>query len=405
MTNEVSKPDKARLIETVLSRGVERIYPDAHAVRVRFETGERLHFYLGIDPTGPTLHMGHIPALLKLRQLQGLGHEIILLIGDFTAMIGDPTDKLAVRKKLSRDEVLENAKLYQEQASKFLAFDGENPAKLMYNSAWLSAMHFADVLELASKSTVNQMLKRDMFARRMEEGKPVYMHEFLYPLLQGYDSIAMEVDGEVGGNDQTFNMLVGRDLAKEISGREKIVVAMKLLVDTNGKKMGKTDGNAVSLLDTPEDMFGKVMSWTDGMILPVFELCTDVSDERIGEIRTGLEGGENPKDAKAELARELVASCYGREAAEQASAAFASTFSEGAIPENIPEVSATAGTLLVDALLAAGIVASKSEFRRLIAEGAVFRMEAGEKISDPFAMIGQSETLRIGKKRFVRIVV
>jgi len=208
----------AQAIERVLSRGVEAIYPNPEALKKKLEekleNGERLRFYLGIDPTGPTLHLGHVVPLIKLRHLQELGHEIILLIGDTTATIGDP-DKLDVRKPLTREKVAENARLYKEHASRILDFKGKNAAKFMYNSTWLDKMDISDVLMLASHTTVQQMLERDMFERRMAEGRPIYLHEFMYPLMQGYDAVAMGVDGEVGGNDQTFNMLMGRTLLRQ----------------------------------------------------------------------------------------------------------------------------------------------------------------------------------------------
>ncbi|TSC72766.1 MAG: hypothetical protein G01um101470_282, partial [Parcubacteria group bacterium Gr01-1014_70] len=279
---------KESAIKELLTRAVERIYPSAEFLESRLKNGEQLSLYLGIDPTGPTLHLGHIIPLLKLAQFQALGHKIILLIGDFTGMIGDPTDKTATRKRLTRAEVLENAKLYKEQASRIIQFGGKNPAEIRHNSEWLGKMSFEDVLELCSQITHSQAVKRDMFQKRISEGKDLYIHEFLYPLMQGYDSVAMDVDGEVGGNDQSFNMLVGRDLMKKIKNKEKFVVATKLLTDGAGAKMGKTEGNTVALTDSAADMFGKVMSWPDSMILAGFELCTRVPVEEIKKTQSIL---------------------------------------------------------------------------------------------------------------------
>src|SRR3989344_3737264 len=239
----------AAQIEALLTRGVEAVYPSKDFLRKLLLSGKQLTLYNGIDPTGPTLHIGHGITLHKLAQFQKLGHKIILLIGDFTAMIGDPTDKLATRVKQTKEQVLENAKLYRNQASHFLEFGGGNPAELRYNSEWWSKMTYADGLELASNLTHSQMIKRDMFQKRIEEGKDLFMHELSYPMMQGYDSVAMDVDGEVGGNDQTFNMLVGRDLMKKRMNKEKFVVSTKLLVDPTGKKMGKTEGNMVAFTD------------------------------------------------------------------------------------------------------------------------------------------------------------
>ena len=260
-------------IEELLTRGVENIYPSRKDFEKVLMSGKQLTIYNGIDPTGPTLHIGHGSTLLKLRELQDLGHKIILLIGDFTGMIGDPTDKTATRKKLTRKEVLENCKNYAKQAGKILDM---KKVEIKYNSKWLGKLVAGDFLELGSEITVQQLLERDMFKKRTEEGKPIYLHEFIYPLLQGYDSVAMNVDVEIGGNDQTFNMLVGRDMMKN-RGKEKFVLTTKLLVDPTGKKMGKSEGNMVTLEDMPEDMYGKVMSWPDTLMPLAFEICTRVS--------------------------------------------------------------------------------------------------------------------------------
>jgi tyrosyl-tRNA synthetase len=262
-------------IELLLTKGVSEILPGREYLEKLLRGKQRLSIYCGFDPTAPTLHIGHAITLRKLRHFQDLGHHVIFLIGDFTARIGDPTDKSAARTKLTEKEIKKNLKAYKKQASKFIRFNGPNPARVKFNMKWLGRMKFADVLELASLMTVDQMLKRDMFVNRMKEEKPIYIHEFMYPLMQGYDSVAMDVDGEVGGNDQLFNMLAGRTLLKTIKGKEKFVITMKLLADANGKKMGKSEGNMIALSDDPKDIYGKVMSWTDGMIVSGFELCTD----------------------------------------------------------------------------------------------------------------------------------
>ncbi len=391
-------------IDDFLTRGVENIFPSKEFVKKRLLSGEKLRVYLGIDPTGPTLHLGHAVQLKKMKELQELGHEVIILIGDFTAQIGDPTDKTAARKPLTHHEVLANARLYKEQASVFLKF-GFGGAKIKYNSVWLSRMHFADVVKLASKMTVDQMLKRDMFEKRREEGKPTHIHEFLYPLMQGYDSVALAVDGEIGGNDQTFNMLAGRDLEKEMLGKDKFVLTTKLLEDSSGKKMGKTDNNAVSMLHDEFEMFGKVMSWTDGMIIRAFEICTFVPMQEVAQIEKDLAAGANPRDAKARLAREIVTIYHGAKKAAKAEENFFNTFKRGGVPENTEEVRVHAGASLAETLLSARIVESKSEFRRLILEGAVSDAISGEKITDPNYKIEKEITLRVGKKRFVHIIL
>ncbi len=389
-------------INEFLTRGVENIYPNREFVEARLNEGKKLTIYLGIDPTGPTLHLGSAVILKKLKEFQDLGHKVILLIGDFTATIGDP-DKTSAREPLTRKEVLKNAKLYKKQASTFLRFSGVNKAELKYNSKWLSKMKFEDVLNLASKVTVEQMLKRDMFKKRIKEGKPVYVHEFMYPLMQGYDSVVLDVNGEIGGNDQTFNMLTGRTLMKQIKNKEKFVITIKLLEDKDGKKMGKTEGNMVTLNDSPQEMFGKIMSWSDGMILVGFELCTYVSLEEIKEIKQVLEKeSENPRDIKMKLAREIITIYHGEKEAERAQSNFIETFQKKGIPEIIKEIVVKKEKKLVDVLLLSGVVKSKSDFRRLVKEGAV-KHEDGSKIDNEHYEVVQSEVFKIGKRRFIKV--
>ncbi len=381
-------------IEKVVTRGVERVFPNEDFLRSRLGSGEQLTIYLGIDPTGPTLHMGHMIPLIKLRQLQELGHKIILLIGDFTARIGDP-DKSQVRKQLTHEEVLENAKLYKEQASVLLNFEGDNPAELKYNGEWLDSMNFADVLKLTSQMTVQRMLDRDLFRRRIDAGTPVYIHEFMYPLMQGYDSVAMNVDGEVGGNDQTFNMLVGRDLMKNgPEAKEKFVIPMKLLVDNTGAKMGKTTGNMLSFLDSANEKFKKIMTWSDGMILNGFELLTDTP---LDEIESRLDSDENPRDIKFDLAYAIVSRFHSAAEADAAKQAWIDEVQNDHTPEDIPEIKAL--TDIVETL-SAGTHESKSQIRRSLREGAVKR--DGEKLNEESAL-NTGDIIQIGKKRWFKI--
>jgi len=390
-------------IEEFLTRGVENVYPNTDFVRKLLSQGKKIRVYLGIDPTGPVLHIGSAVVLKKLRDLQRLGHEIILLVGDFTATIGDP-DKLSVRKPLTRKEVLKNAKNYKEQASRFVKF-GFGGGKMVYNSKWLSRMNFEKVLELTSKMTVGQMLKRDMFKKRIAEDRHVYLHEFMYPLMQGYDSVVLNVDGEIGGNDQTFNMLVGRDLMKEMLNKEKFVITTKLIEDPQGAKMGKTTGNMVTFKDQPEDIFGKVMSWTDGMILPAFELATDVSMDEIEKIKQELASGANPRDLKVRLAKEIVTIYHNKEKANWAEENFVNTFKNGGVPENIDEISAGNGGVLSELAVKSGLVKSKGEFRRLVEEGAVSNHETSEKITDPNFKVINTSIFKIGKRRFLKVKI
>jgi len=397
-------------VNNFLERAVQNAYPNKETFASALKSGKCLIAYLGIDPTGPSLHLGHAIAMKKLRQLQDLGHRVILLIGDFTAMIGDPTDKATTRKKLTREEVLENCKNYREQASKILDMDGKetgNPVDMKYNSEWLGKMTFADVVELASHMTVQQMLERDMFEKRIAEAKPVFVHEFLYPLMQGYDSVAMDVDIEIGGNDQTFNMLAGRDLMKELKGKEKFVLTCKLLTDPDGKKMGKSEGNMITMADTPEDMFGKVMSWTDGMIAGGFELCTDVPGEEIDSMADQMEQGTNPVQFKRRLAREIVSAWHSTEAAAKAEENFDRMFKQHVAPEDMPVVEVfTRHHKLVDLLVASKLVPSKTEARRQIEQGAVkVDGQAVEDVDAEIEITGTETVLQKGKRYFAKVVL
>jgi len=382
-------------IDELLSRGVQDIFVK-ESLKKKLLSGVRLKVYLGIDPTGPTLHMGHAIPLKKLKQFQDLGHQVVLLMGDFTAMIGDPTDKTATRKQLTHKEVLNNLKKYKKQASIFLKFSGNNKAGFEFNSRWLSKMKFEEVLDLASKMTVEQMLKRDMFVKRTEEGKPVFIHEFMYPLMQGYDSVAMEVDVEVGGNDQMFNMLTGRTLVSQILNKDKTVITMKLLEDNSGKKMGKTEGNMVTFEDSNFEMFGKVMSWTDSLIEKGFELCTDIQSF---ELNKNL----NPMDLKKKLAYEIVKIYHGAKKAEEAEENFVNTFQKKEIPDNVEEFMLLSEKQLGDFLVEKKVLSSKSEWRRLVEAGAIHDLIKHVNIANPSIKIKENLTLKIGKKKFIKI--
>lgn len=395
-------------IESFLSRGVENVFPSKDAFAKALSSGKRLSIYLGVDPTGPTLHMGHAIPLMKLASLQKMGHQVILLIGDFTAMIGDPTDKSATRKQLSRKEVLANCAQYKKQASKFISFSGKNAARIVFNSKWLSKLSFSDVVGLASHTTVQQMLERDMFEKRLAEKKPVYLHEFLYPLMQGYDSVALGVNAEIGGNDQTFNMLAGRDLMKSMSGKDKFVIAVKLLVDPTGKKMGKSEGNMITMLDSAGDMFGKVMSWPDSMIISGFELTTTVSGDVIAAEKDLLDKGANPRDSKIRLAEAVVEVYHGKDAAHKAAASFVATFaggSSGTIPQDAPLVDVSRDTALVDVLMTNKLVSSKTDFRRLVSERAIKILPAGDPVESFDYKVSKDIDVRVGKHRFLKIRV
>jgi len=391
-------------INELLNRGVEKIFPSPDFLRRALLSGRRLKIYLGIDPTGPSLHLGHAIPLMKLRQFQELGHQAILLIGDFTATIGDPTDKLSARVPLSREQVLKNAKQYKKQASTLLKFNGTNPAQIKYNSHWLNKLSMVEITELLAQVTYGQTIKRDMFQQRIAEGKDLYVSEFLYPILQGYDSVAMDVDGEVGGNDQTFNMLVGRDLLKKYKQKEKFVLTLKILEDPTGKKMGKTENNMVALSDTASEMFGKIMSWPDGMIGLGFELLTFISLNQVENFKKQLEQGANPKEIKSKLAKEVVSIYHGHKAGLKAVQDFESTFKSGNIPDEI-EIFKTTPASLVSILVTTKVVSSKTEFRRLIEGGAVEELTQKNKITNLDFEVKNDSVFKIGKKRFLKVAI
>lgn len=383
-------------IQEFLTRGVENVYPSQQDFGRALRSGKQLTIYNGIDPTGPTLHIGHGVVLLKLRELQELGHKVILLIGDFTGMIGDPTDKTATRKKLTRKEVLANCKNYAKQAGKILDM---KKVDLKYNSKWLGKLRAGDFLELGSEITVQRLLERDMFQKRMQEAKPVYLHEFIYPLLQGYDSVAMSVDAEIGGNDQTFNMLVGRDMMKNRK-KEKFVLTTKLLVDPTGKKMGKSEGNMVTLLDAPEEMYGKVMSWSDTLMPVAFEICTRVPMDGIKNILAG-----DPRDAKMRLAREIVTLYYSADDAAKAEENFVKIFQKKEAPEEVEEVKIESEKInILELLVETKLAASKGEARRLVEQGGV---KVGDQIINDINEIveisAEGVLIQKGKRHFVKV--
>lgn len=377
-------------IDEVLTRGVEKVLPDKGGLK-KLMLKKKIKLFQGFDPSMPSLHLGNLVGLMKLRQFQKLGHEVIFLVGDFTGMIGDPSGKSEARKPLTHERVLENAKNYKKQASMILNFEGTNPAKLMYNSEWLNKLSFSEVARLASLTTYAQVVERDMFQKRMKEGKDLYLSEFLYPLMQGYDSVVMNVDLEVGGSDQIFNMLMGRTLMKKISGKEKYVLTTKLLVDKAGKKVGKTTGNALFLDSTPENFFAGIMSFPDEVIELGFELLTEVNLEGLTEkVKT------DPMAEKKRLAFEIVKMLWGEEIAAKARNSFEKTFQEKK-PEFSKEIEPK-GTLVATI---AGEVGSMSEAKRLIIQGAVD--VSGTTVTDPTFEVKGGEEIKIGKKQFVKI--
>lgn len=393
-------------IEEVLTRGVENIYPNREALEKVLLSGKRIKLYCGFDPSAPSLHIGNAISLAKLGQFQELGHEVIFLIGDFTGMIGDPTDKTAARKKLTRKEVLANAKNYKKQAGAYLNFNGANPAKIMYNSQWLDKLSFKDLIEVTSNFTAQQMFARDMFQERIKANKPIYLHEFLYPVAQAYDSVAMDVDLEIGGNDQTFNMLCGRDLMKAIKNKEKFVLTMKLLVDSSGKKMGKTEGNIVNLDETPENMYGQLMSWPDGVIEIGLELCTNLPMAEVKNFAAQIKNGINPRDIKMCMALEVTKINHGEKKAKAAEEHFVKTVQKKEIPDEIMNYNLRISVWkLADLLVEVKLALSKGEARRLIEQGGI-KIDgiAVKDINKEIKITENGILLQRGKRGFARIM-
>ncbi|WP_236587530.1 tyrosine--tRNA ligase [Tumebacillus amylolyticus] len=399
----------ARQME-VLTRGAAEVIPVEDLekkVRKSIKTGKQLTVKLGIDPTGADLTLGHTVVLQKLRHFQDMGHKVQLLIGDFTGMIGDPTDRTEARKQLTREEVLENAATFKEQAFKVLDTD---PAKIevMYNSDWLSKLNFADVLELASKMTVARMLERDDFKKRYEGKMPISLHEFMYPLMQGYDSVAMKCDVEIGGTDQTFNVLMGRMLQEKDGQEPQVVITMPLLVGLDGvKKMGKSAGNYIGVTEGANEQYGKTMSIPDHLIASYFELVTDVPVVEVKAIKQGLEDKSlHPRDAKMALGRAIVTKYHGEEAAQEAENYFKTVFQNREIPEDLPEYEVEPGTKWIVALLTElKLAPSNGEARRLIQQGGL--KINSEKIEDPQLQLDVEDgmILQAGKRKFAKLIV
>lgn len=380
MTNDINE---------VLTRGVNQILPDKNSLS-DLMSKRKIRLYQGFDPSAPSLHLGNFVGLMKLRQFQKAGHEVIFLVGDFTGMIGDPTDKLATRKKLTREEVLSNAKAWKKQASKLLSFDGPNPAKIMFNSKWSDKISFKDLIEITSNLTVQQLIERDMFQARLKSKEPIYLHEFLYPVAQGYDSVEMNVDLEVGGNDQLFNMMVGRNLCKAIKNKEKYVLTTKLLVDREGKKVGKTTGNALFLDSKPQDFYAGIMSFPDEVILLSYELLTEVPLD-------GLEKRikANPMLEKKNLAYEIVKLLWGEKLAKKSALTFENNFQKREV-EYTQEIKIHKS--LVETITPFTNLKSAGDAKRLIQQGGL--TINGDVVSDLNYKIKKGDKIKIGKKIF-----
>lgn len=388
-------------LDTLLYRGVDTIYPSTKALEQELSSGRKITLYLGVDPTGSLLHIGHTVALRKLAQFQQAGHKVILLIGDFTAMIGDPTGKNSTRAALTAEEVLLNAQTYKRQAAKVLDFENAaNPVEIKYNSEWLSKLTFEQVIKLAHHFTVQQMLERDMFEERRAQNRPILLHEFLYPLMQGYDSVAMDVDLEVGGTDQTFNMLAGRTLQRKINHKEKFVLTVPILADSSGVKIGKSEDNVIAITAEPTDLYGKIMALGDGVVKQCFELCTDVP---IDEVERRREAEKNPKVIKMWLAREIVTLYNDAAAAAEAEAEFQSVFSEHGKPTDMPQQPVPITTEPLEVLMVLGLAKNKSAAKRLFEQGGVKVNDV--KVTDwkKSLSLKPGDVIQVGKRNFVLI--
>ncbi len=381
----------------LIGRGSVEILSESE-LREKLAAGRPLRVKAGFDPTAADLHLGHTVLLHKLRQFQLLGHQVVFLIGDFTARIGDPTGRSVTRPVLSAAEIREHARSYQEQVFRIL--DRER-TEVRWNSEWMDAMSAADIIRLASEHTVARMLERDDFDKRYRGGQAIGIHEFLYPLVQGFDSVALEADIEIGGTDQKFNLLVGRALQKSRGTQPQVVLTMPLLEGTDGSmKMSKSQGNAIGIADSPEQMFGSVMSISDELMLRYYELLSDADEQSLAAIRGG---GMHPMEAKKALARELVARFHGESAADAADADFQLRFQRRQLPDNLPEVPMGATAGIVAALVGWGLVSSNGEARRMIAQGAV-RVDGAKVESQDFALpVGEDFVVQVGKRRMVRV--
>ena len=384
-----------------MARGAEEIIP-LDELKKKLESGRQLTIKLGMDPTAPDIHLGHTVILNKLRTFQKLGHKIVLIIGDFTASIGDPSGKNATRPELPREQIIENAKTYAEQAFKILDKD---LTEIRYNSEWCEKLGAAGTIKLASKLTVARMLERDDFSKRFASQQPIAIHEFLYPLCQGYDSVAIKSDVELGGTDQKFNLLMGRELQKDAGMEPQCVLMMPLLVGLDGVvKMSKSKHNYIGVTEAPKEMFGKIMSISDDLMWSYYDLLSFKNIDEIKAVHDKCNSGEmNPRDAKIELGREIVARYHGEDAANAAVEGFKSQFAKGALPDDIPEVTVTS-TTIPNLLKDAGLCASTSDAMRMIKQSAV--KCDGKVITDKGAPVEKgTATWQVGKRRFAKVTV
>ncbi len=386
-------------IDDLLTRGVEDIIVKEE-LKTLLMSGRQLRVKFGIDPTGARIHIGRAIPIRKLREFQQLGHQVVLIVGDFTAQVGDASDKTEKRPMLTRAAIDENLKDYKSQISKILDI---SKTEFVYNNDWLSKLSFGEVTTLAECFSVQQMLARRNFKDRYDNGTEISLREFLYPIMQGYDSVEVKADIEIGGFDQLFNLKAGRAIQEHYGMPKQQIITFQMLEGTDGRKMSTSWDNIISIVDDPYTMFGKVMAVHDDLIIKYFKLCTDVSLEDIQKMEIELEGGANPKDIKMRLASELVVLYHTEKDATLAKNSWIETFQNGGVPDIVPEIRLAEGDEVADALVKEGIVESKTSWRRLVEEGAVKEAD-GDVVAD-VKMKAKNVTLKIGKKRFVRIIV
>ena len=385
----------------VFQRGTDEILP-LDELKKKLARNKPLRIKAGFDPTAPDLHLGHTVLINKLKQLQDLGHEILFLIGDFTGMIGDPTGKSATRPPLTQEQVIENAKSYQDQVFKILDKD---KTTVVYNSEWMNKMSSTEMIQLASQQTVARMLERDDFSKRYKSGKAISIHEFLYPLIQGYDSVALESDVELGGTDQKFNLLMGRELQKQAGMEQQVILTMPILEGLDGvQKMSKSLDNYIGIDDKPDDMFGKIMSISDELMWRYLELLSFESLETIASWKTEIENGENPRNIKFRLAEEIITRFHSNDDAKQAQQNFINRFAKNKAPDEMPEFSFDVGIKIANLLKDAGLVSSTSDAFRMIKEGAA-KIE-GKKITDRnLEPKSGTAVYQVGKRKFARVTI
>ncbi len=395
-------------IEELLTRGVDKIYPSKAELEKVLHSGKKLKLYQGFDPTGDKLHVGHMVGLMKLSQWQALGHHVIFLIGDGTGQAGDPSGRTSARDRFpTREELRKNAKDYVMQASKIVRFEGENPVEILYNGDWLGELSYSEILELFGHFSVQQLLERDLFQERIKQNQPINLREFIYPLLQGYDSVAMEVDMEIGGTDQTFNMLCGRTLVKDYLNKEKFVLTTPLLTDAKGNKIGKTEGNAIAITDRPEELYGKIMAFPDDVVIKAFEYLTRLPMDEIQRIDTSLQKGENPMQYKKMLAFEIIMLLHDEDTAKDAQQRFEQVVQRRELPTEIEKVTLDTDEdesfINEDLLVDLNLASSKSEAKRLFEQGGV--EVDGKRITDPHSDIPVQNdmVIKIGKRRIIKL--